>query len=151
MNNELEVVLAQPKDAQRVVTIFREARRQMVYLPIVHTAKETSDYFTDLVEAGKIWVIKENHVSVGFMHAEGNWLHHLYIAPQFQKKGYGKLLLERAKEMNPTGLHLWVFEANTGAIRFYEREGFTLVEKRGQEETTNEEHLPDRKYQWNLS
>lgn len=148
MNEKIQIVQARSEDASAVVMIFREARADMTYLPTVHTPKETSDYFSKLVRDGKIQVIKENGVTAGFVQAEDGWIHHLYIAPCFQKKGFGKLLLDKAKETNPAGLQLWVFEANIGAIKFYEREGFVLVQKRDQEKTTNEENLPDRKYQW---
>lgn len=151
MNEGIHIVPAQPEDAPTVVMIFREAREEMAYLPTVHTDEETNNYFSGLVRAGKIQVIKENGVITGFMHTEDGWIHHLYIAPRFQRRGLGKLLLEKAKEDNPNGLQLWVFEANTEAIKFYERESFLLIEKRDQKKTTNEENLPDRKYQWKSS
>jgi ribosomal protein S18 acetylase RimI-like enzyme len=94
-------------------------------------------------------LIKEGDEIAGFMEINDGWLHHLYIAPNFQDKGFGKLLLDEAKELSPTGIQLMVFEGNKGAIKFYEREGFILVEKRNQEQTKNEENLPDRKYHWN--
>ncbi len=72
----------------------------------------------------------------------------LYIDPKFHNKGYGKLLLNHAKELSPNGLYLWVFEDNIGAIKFYEREGFKLIEKRDKDNADNEENLPDRKYYW---
>jgi RimJ/RimL family protein N-acetyltransferase len=41
---------------------------------------------------------------------------------------------------------LWVFQENIRAIRFYEKNGFILVEKTNGER--NEEKVPDAKYIW---
>jgi len=60
-------------------------------------------------------------------------------------------LLDKIKSISFGQLYLWVFEDNTNAIRFYEREGFNLVEKRDKEKADNEEHLADRKYTWSKS
>lgn len=48
------------------------------------------------------------------------------------------------------GIQLMVFEDNKGAIKFYEREGFVLMEKRNQEQAKNEENLSDRRYEWRI-
>ncbi len=150
MSKEIQIVNANAADATAVVTIFNDSRAGMKYLPVVHTPEEVAAFFTSLVVDGKIMLIKEDGVIAGFMQIEDGELHHLYIAPNFQGKGFGKLLLDKAKEMSPTGIQLMVFEDNKGAIQFYEREGFTLVEKRNLEQTTNEESLPDRKYEWKI-
>ncbi len=42
---------------------------------------------------------------------------------------------------------LWVFQTNTGAIRFYERHGFELVKLTDGAE--NMEREPDALYRWN--
>lgn len=149
MDTRIEISKAQIKDAVDVVSIFNTTRAEMEYLPIVHSAYETRDFFTNLVNSGKVILLKENDTSVGFMVAAGGWLYHLYIAPMFQAKGYGTLLLNYAKEHNPQGLKLWVFEQNHEAIKFYERGGFELIIKRDIRTTTNEENLPDRMYEWN--
>jgi GNAT superfamily N-acetyltransferase len=59
-------------------------------------------------------------------------LDNLHVAPDVRGGGVGRLLLGtvarevRAREWH-RGLHLWVFEANTGARRFYERHGASVV------------------------
>ena len=54
--------------------------------------------------------------------------------------------LPKAKELRPGGLQLWVFQKNTGAIRFYERHGFRLVKLTDGAE--NMEREPDALYAW---
>lgn len=93
-------------------------------------------------------VAKKERVVLGFIHSENGWVNHLYVDLTCQNRGIGKVLLEEVKKQNPQGLNLWVFEENVNAIKFYEREGFELIEKRGKEQADNEEGLSDRKYFW---
>lgn len=144
-----QIIKASISDANSVVTIFNSARAGMTYLPVVHTPDEIVNFFTSLVENGTIWIAKIGNKTVGFMEIKDGWLNHLYILPEFQNQGVGKEMLDIAKQLSPNGLFLMVFENNKGAIQFYEREGFVLQEKRSLAQTTNEEHLPDRKYYWN--
>ena len=58
--------------------------------------------------------------------------------------GIGSRLLQMAKELSPENLQLFTFVINKGAQAFYEKHGFTIVD-RGYE---NEENLPDLKYEW---
>ncbi len=148
MSKKIQIVKANPTDAKDVFNIFTDSRAGMSYLPVVHTPAEIEEFFTKLVIEGKIMLIKEDGEIAGFMEIDGGWLHHLYIAPGFQNKGFGKKLLNKAKQLSPKEIQLMVFEDNKNAIRFYEREGFILVEKRDQVQTKNEENLPDRRYQW---
>jgi len=145
---DIQITKALKEEASDVVNIFTRAREKMEYLPIIHTPQENRNYFSDLVEARTVLVIKQNNTNVGFTHLNDTWIMHLYIDPSFQNQGFGKLLLDKLKTLSPSELNLWVFEANTQAIKFYEREGFTLIEKRNKEQSTNEEHLPDRQYRW---
>lgn len=141
----LEVTLFDTSD---VLRIFNAARKQMKYLPSLYTDDETTEFIYSLVKEGGVWVAKIKGVAAGFIHFKNGWVNHLYIDPNFQNKGIGQALLNKAKRTNPGGLRLWVFEENVGAISFYEREGFKIAEKRDKKAADNEENLADRKYVW---
>lgn len=132
----------------QIFDIFEKARGEMTYLPDIHTSEETQVFINNLVKSGGVLVAKEHSGVVGFVHAKNGWVNHLYVDPAFQNQGVGKALLEEVKKQNPNGLNLWVFEENVNGIKFYEREGFELVEKRGKAQADNEEGLSDRKYCW---
>ena len=78
-------------------------------------------------------------VPVGFCYlisdadpARGTLLDNLHVAPGVRGGGIGRRLLARAAaEIGtrawPRGLHLWVFEENTGARRFYARHGAAVI------------------------
>jgi ribosomal protein S18 acetylase RimI-like enzyme len=58
-------------------------------------------------------------------------LHHIVVAPGYRGSGLGAAMLERlravARDAGARRLTLKVYRTNEGAIRFYEREGFSTV------------------------
>ncbi len=60
-------------------------------------------------------------------------IHKIYILPDFQKKGIGKQLLDRAiseaKLRNDRAVYLNVNKYNANAIGFYEKNGFFLAKE----------------------
>jgi GNAT superfamily N-acetyltransferase len=64
----------------------------------------------------------------------GSLLHNLHVRPYLKGQGLGKLLMFEAAqwtlEQNIKQMYLWVFEANTGARKFYESLGGKAVEER---------------------
>ena len=73
-----------------------------------------------------------------------SWIHQLYVLPGWNGKGIGANLLQHAHRTLPTPIHLYTFQQNAGARRFYERHGYTAVAfTDGQ---GNEEKCPDVRY-----
>jgi putative acetyltransferase len=71
---------------------------------------------------------------VGFLSLVGNEVGGLFIAPEHQRNGIGRALMDAARDSRPF-LELSVFEANTGARRFYEDYGFVFVRRQPNAET----------------
>ena len=100
-----------------------------------------------------VWLAEEGGRLLGFLAIRrsrtNGWetLEKLYVDPEAQNRGVGTALLDKAKELRPEGLYLWVFQKNEGARRLYEREGFELVELT--DGSANMEHEPDALYRWN--
>jgi GNAT superfamily N-acetyltransferase len=82
-----------------------------------------------------------------FARARDDMFTHIYAFPH--GRGAGSALLERAKELRPSGFRLWVFQRNEGARRFYERHGLRLV--RLTDGAGNEHGEPDAMYEWPAS
>jgi len=146
----MEVVLcpARPADTEAVAEVFLAARADaMPYLPEVHTEAETRAWIRDVVLTGYEVVVAEvGNRLAGFAALEADLLGHLYVHPDLQRLGIGDALLARVKELRPGGFRLWVFQRNTGARRFYERRGLSLVELT--DGAGNEEREPDALYDW---
>jgi ribosomal protein S18 acetylase RimI-like enzyme len=134
-------------DAERIAEIFLAARREMTYLPRLHSDEDVRRWIaTGLVPGHEVWVAELRGRPVAFAALRDHWLEHLYVAPDAQRLGIGAALLAQAKRVRLDLLDLHVFQQNTGARAFYERHGFTLVE-RG-DGSGNEENLPDARYRW---
>ncbi|MGY4308395.1 GNAT superfamily N-acetyltransferase [Bradyrhizobium sp. USDA 4369] len=81
----------------------------------------------------------------GFIALRKEWIDQLYVHPEAQGRGVGSALLDLAKTTGDR-LHLWTFQRNMAARRFYERRGFVLVEET--DGARNEEREPDALYRW---
>ncbi|MER6173197.1 GNAT family N-acetyltransferase [Streptosporangium sp. NPDC001681] len=137
-------------DAERIADVFLAARGQMTYLPRLHTDEETRAWIAGVVVARhETWVAELHGQVAGFAALDDQWLAHLYVAPEAQGHGIGSALLAQTRKVRPGPLNLHVFQQNTGARRFYERHGFTLVALG--DGGDNEENLPDAHYRWRAS
>ncbi len=145
---------ARPDDGVAVAAVFGAARAEMAYLPVLHSAAEDIEFFSGRVLPSSWVTVAEaadgagegSGTLVGFAAVKEDWLDHLYVRPEWQERGIGGSLLARAMGDHPTGLSLWVFEANDRARAFYGRAGFVEVERtdgRG-----NEEQVPDVRMRW---
>jgi GNAT superfamily N-acetyltransferase len=148
---ELTLRPATPGDASAVADVFLAARAEaMAYLPSLHSESETRAWIRDVVLASQEVVVAEvEGRPVGFAALDGGLLAHLYVHPDLQRRGVGSALLARVQTLRPDGFRLWVFQRNTGARRFYERRGLSLVEVT--DGAGNEEREPDALYSWSRS
>lgn len=138
-------------DGAAVAAVFRAARSQMVYLPVLHTPADEREFFTDRVLGSEdatvtVAVGEEAEQLVGFCAVRNGWIEHLYVAPECQDAGIGTALLERAMAASPGGLSLWVFEQNRRAVALYTRAGFVVLERT--DGSGNEEREPDFRMRW---
>ncbi len=133
------------QDASRLAEILIFTKR-MNYRKIFHDDKVSfgemqvfplvQDYIANPEKLENIWVYDDEFVK-GMLHIERNQLIELYVDSFFQNEGIGTRLIEFAiQEFNIS--KLFVLEKNSGAIRFYQRHGFSLTQERQLEEGTTE-------------
>jgi GNAT superfamily N-acetyltransferase len=136
---------ASPADAPTCAAIVNSWIDATPWMPRVHTPEDVAAFYRDCVlPARRVWTW--NGPAAGFLaldEAEG-CVTALYLAPEARGRGVGRALLGAA-QAGRDALHLWTFEANHGARRFYEANGFH-VEART--DGDNEEGLPDIRYGW---
>jgi ribosomal protein S18 acetylase RimI-like enzyme len=119
----------------------------MPYLPDTHAAEDVRRWIEEVVLAHEeVWVAEDRRRVVGFFALSDGFLYHLYVYPEFHRRGAGSLLFERVKELAPDGFRLWVFQRNTQARAFYEHRGMRVVELT--DGSRNEEREPDALYEW---
>ncbi len=79
----------------------------------------------------------DDGVVKGFIRINGDEIEKLFVEPVFQNKGVGSALLEHALR-HTRARRLLVLEKNPGAIRLYERHGFSMTEHRQRVDDTDE-------------
>ena len=82
------------------------------------------------IEVERGWTVHVARIEgqiVGFIALHDDWLVQLFVAPKSQGQGIGKILLDFAKAQRPQGFQLDT-AAESGAVRFYEREGLARGE-----------------------
>ena len=133
--------------AAQIAQIHKLARaKAMPWLPVIHTPEEELDYFAGTVlPQQEVRVTGRNGQIAGFVAFQDAWLNHLYIHPQFWRKGLGSALLTEVQTAAPS-LQVWTFEQNTPARHFYTRHGFQEAERTNGHR--NEEKTPDVRLIW---
>lgn len=149
---------ARPTDGERIAEIYlRSFRATLPHITLIHSDDEIRLHFATVVTNDlDTWVATDpadrdddgaRSAVVGFIALGDATVDHLYLAPEHTGRGLGAELLALAQRERPDGLRLFAFQANTGARRFYERHGFTVVDVDDQG-ARNEEGEPDVLYEW---
>jgi GNAT superfamily N-acetyltransferase len=147
----MDLRAARAGEVEELARLFVRARNQMEYVPRV--PDEHVPLIADRIrEHEELWLVEEDDRILGFLGIEHSTnldapvLERIYVEPDEQNRGVGSLLLDKAKELRPDGLYLWVFQKNVGARRLYERHGFKLVKIT--DGADNMEREPDALYSW---
>ncbi|MEL7462059.1 MAG: GNAT family N-acetyltransferase [Pseudomonadota bacterium] len=132
-----------PSDAPAAAAILNRWIDSRDWMPRVHTHAEVEAFYADFVFVQRlVWVVGEPVAGFMAIDDKAAVITALYIATP--GRGLGRDFVELAKARHDH-LSLWTFVANTGARRFYEREGF---QDRRRTPGDNEEGLPDIEYEW---
>ena len=148
----MELRPARTDEIEALTRLFIRARNEMEYLPPVPD-EAAVPIAARIREHEEVWIAEEKGRLLGFLGIEASRnlggapvLEKLYVEPAEQNRGVGSALLDKAKELRPDELYLWVFQRNEGARRLYERHGFDVVKLTDGAE--NMEREPDALYRW---
>lgn len=120
---------ATPTDHDRLFDIWlRSVRATHTFLSetdIQELMPHVREYL--LTAAATLWVLEEDDgAALGFMGLTGGEIDSLFLAPEFQRRGGGRALVEHARALAGK-LTVSVNEQNPGAVRFYEACGFIVT------------------------
>ena len=143
--------IATLEDAIAVAHVLTESRRAFIpYARLAHALTDTQDWVAKhLIPLGGVTVaVKEGEIVAVLAVSEDDsaaWVDQLYVLPGFENQGIGSDLLCFAHESLKRPIHLFTFQRNLGAKRFYERHGYKAIAlSDGQ---NNEENCPDVLYE----
>ncbi|MFC5080474.1 putative N-acetyltransferase YjaB [Vibrio thalassae] len=136
-----------PKYAKDVVKLWRRAFAQALGIEPIHSEEAQQYFLTNILpHSHDIWVVLtiESQRPIAFMAIDRKEINQLYVAPEFQRKGIGRLLVEEAQSRSLGELSLRTFQINQSACNFYRRLGFS--EHAGNSD--NAEGLEDLVFRW---
>jgi RimJ/RimL family protein N-acetyltransferase len=142
---------AEHADAERIAEILLQARAAFLpYAPFAHTDDQVRGWVRDTLLSSEdvtIACVNGRVVGVLAMHRPNGitWISQLYLDPAYVAQGIGTCLLKRALATAARPVRLYTFQQNSGARRFYERNGFVAVHFT--DGSDNEERCPDVFYE----
>ena len=147
MKIDAQIRSARTQDMEACAGILNSWIDETVWMPRVHSHAEVVRYYKTVVAGdGKSFVVASDRSTLGFMVlAADHLVSALYVDRDYRRQGVGQLLLNRAKREFDDKIHLWTFQANEAAQKFYTREGFGEINRT---DGDNEEGLPDILMEW---
>jgi putative acetyltransferase len=149
MSDHFHIRSYREEDFDAVTILWRIAREKS--LPEFQRAKghffyEDREYFRDhILKQNQVFVVEEEGRVIAFLAMREDFIDHLYVHPDAQRRGVGKALLAHARQLSPEHLWLYTLQINMNARSFYEKNGFT-AEKFGISPPPESE--PDVEYHW---
>jgi GNAT superfamily N-acetyltransferase len=142
---QVELLPFLPAFAGEVVAMWRESFEAAVGVSEPHTMEQQCAYLlNNVVPTNRVVIAVVGNRVIGFVAASDERIDQLYVHRDYQGAGVGSQMLQWAKENSCGRLHLFTFERNERARRFYEARGFKIV-ARGFEKYWQ---LADIKYEW---
>lgn len=126
----------QKADVDRVMDLWLDTNLKAHNF--VHAAYWRSNFepVKEILPQAEVYVYEVAEEIQGFVGLSGEYIEGIFAADEMQSQGIGKRLLDHMKAIKDT-LHLSVYQKNTRAIRFYQREGF-VIQYEGLDESTGE-------------
>ena len=126
----------QKGDIDRVADIWLEANRKAHYFIPVQYWKNHFEFVKEMMPQAEVYVYENGNKIQGFIGLSGEYVEGIFVSDEMQSHGIGKLLLNYVKNRKPE-LSLNVYQKNTRAISFYQREGFE-IQGQGLDQATGE-------------
>jgi GNAT superfamily N-acetyltransferase len=147
MKTNAQLRAGRTQDMAACAGILNEWIDETDWMPRVHSHEDVVHYYQTVVaQERRVSVVVTGAQIIGMM-ALGD--HHLvtalYVKRAYRGQGVGQLLLNSAKRDFETDVKLWTFQKNVAAQQFYNREGFSEINRT---DGDNEEGLPDILLEW---
>lgn len=123
-------------DIGRVMELWLDANlKAHSFIPTAYW-KSNFDAVKEMLPQAEVYVYEDASEIDAFVGLNGTYIEGIFVSSEMQSKGIGRRLLDFVKT-NRTKLCLNVYQKNTRAIDFYQREGFK-IRCEGLDESTGE-------------
>ena len=126
----------QKADVDRVMDLWLDTNlKAHDFIPAVYW-RSNFEPVKEMLPQAEVYVYESAGEIQGFVGLSGEYIEGIFVSDEVQSQGIGKRLLDHMKAIKDA-LHLSVYQKNTRAIRFYQREGF-VIQCEGLDESTGE-------------
>ena len=123
-------------DINKVANIWLDTNITAHYFIPVQYWKSNFELVKELLLQATVYVYEDKQEIQGFIGLNDEYIEGIFVSDEMQSLGIGKFLLNYAKDKR-SKLLLNVYQKNTRAISFYQREGFE-IQCNGIDEATGE-------------
>lgn len=129
----------QKVDVDRVMDLWLDTNlKAHDFIPAVYWRSNFGPV-KEMLPRAEVYVYEDAGGIQGFVGLSGEYIEGIFVADETQSQGIGKRLLDHMKAIKDT-LRLNVYQKNTRAIRFYQREGFVIQHESSDESTGEKEY-----------
>lgn len=130
----------QKADIHRVAQIWLDTNLKTHYFVPAQYWKNNFELVEEMLLQAEVYVYEDNQQIQGFIGLSDEYIEGIFISAKMQSHGIGKLLLDHLKNKK-TKLFLNVYQKNTRAIYFYQKEGFQIQSESLDEATGEKEYV----------
>ena len=123
-------------DINQVADIWLDTNIKAHYFISAQYWKRNLELVKELLLQATVYVYEDNQKIQGFIGLNGEYIEGIFVSEAMQSQSIGKILLNYVKNTR-SKLILNVYQNNTPAISFYQREGFE-IQYSGLDEATGE-------------
>ena len=123
-------------DINKVADIWLDTNIKAHYFIPAQYWKSNFAFVKELLLQATVYVYEDNQGIQGFIGLNDEYIEGIFVSDEMQSQGIGKILLNDTKDKR-NKLLLNVYQKNTQAISFYQREGFEIQDS-GLDEATGE-------------
>ena len=126
----------QKADINRVADIWLDTNLKAHSFISAQYWESNYELVKEMLSQAEVYVYEDDQKIQGFIGLSDEYIEGIFVSEKMQSQGIGKLLLNYIKERKNV-LRLNVYQKNTRAIHFYQREGFE-IQCEGLDEATGE-------------
>lgn len=123
-------------DINKVAEIWLDTNKKTHYFISAQYWKSNFELVKELLLQATVYVYEDKQEIQGFIGLSNEYIEGIFVSAEMQSQGIGKILLNYVKGKR-NKLILNVYQKNTRAISFYQREGFE-IQYSGLDEATGE-------------
>lgn len=127
------------RDLDRIMEIWLEGNLKAHSFIKEEYWKQNYETVRSVLPNAEVYVFEEDGEVQGFIGMDAEYIAGLFVAEGYRGQRIGHQLISEVKRKKRLSLH--VYEKNTGAVAFYQAEGFRVENSMTEKDTGEQEYL----------